>query len=81
MIPEDTLVVMAVFAGLFLTGLKLGTRGSLRAVAEQRDKIRNERQWAADSTAMMLRLSARKKLSQMRARAQSQRAAQDLKLV
>jgi hypothetical protein len=80
-IPEDTLIVMVVFTGLFLTGMRLGTRGSLRAMAQQRDRMRNERQWKADSVAMMTRLSARKKLAQMRESTQSQPGSQDLKLV
>jgi len=74
-------MVMAVFAGLFLTGLRLGSRGSLRAMAQERARVRDERQWKADSVAMMTRLSARQKLAQLRAGAQSQPGAQDLKLV
>ena len=81
MIPEDTLMVMAVFTGLFLTGMRLGTRGSLRAVEQQRARVKNEQQWAEDSVAMMTRLRARRKLTQMRAGAQAQHSMQDLKLI
>ena len=81
MIPEDAVMALAVFAGLFLTGMRLGTRGSLRAVAEERARARNEWQWEADSVAMMTRLSARKKLARMRANSHSQMGQQDLKLI
>ena len=80
-IPEDTLMVVAVFAGLFLTGMRLGTRGSLRAVEQKQVRARNERQWKADSIAMMTRLSARQRLSRMREDSQPQLGQQDLKLV